>query len=121
MFLNIIKSILLKWDGLGFIVPIIIVTVSLLLQLLCELLTDNPDYYFQTRYSNLALFGISGAICLLANHFLNKLPGKVEVDTENNKIYVTKRTHTFYNISLKNWGFILPVIGLALTLFNINF
>ena len=104
---------LMIWRGLGFLVPIIFFIGVLLTQSIAAAIWGNSVLDRDNLLMAISCF-VAAIICYLIGSLFDRKKPKVYIDKETGQEFVVKKTHSFFFIPLKTWGFILPIIAIVL-------
>lgn len=101
------------YSGAGFIVVVIAFVMLFLSELSVEYLFNDDSYYQAHGWPKLLAFFIAGCIVLLVGRYLDKPGAKVYIEKETGKEVVMKKSHSFFFINVKYWGYILFGLGVV--------
>ncbi len=107
------------WQGLGFLVAVIIFGCSLVANLIFNAKV-GPGYYDHHKWPFAVSLLFSSAICWFLGDYLRKRSDRIVIDKQTGKELVLNQfRHTLFFIPMRWWGPIL-LVG-ALILFAIEF
>ncbi len=106
------------FQGLGFLVAVIVIGCSLIANLVFNQ-EAGEGYYDHHKWPFAVSLVFSAVICWLLGNFLRKRPGRVLIDKKTGKEFTLNRKHTLFFIPMHWWAPILLV--LALMLFGAEF
>ncbi len=102
------------WQGLGFLVAVIIFGSSLLFNLLFNALW-GPGYYDHHKWPFAISLLCSAAICWFLGNMLARGSNQTVIDKQTGEEFtINRRHHTLFFIPMHWWGPICLVIALAL-------
>jgi hypothetical protein len=103
------KNIMLIWNGLGFLVAVIVFGISLAANAIFNSLY-GAKYYEQHKWPFAISLAISGVLCGLLGHILRKRSDVVMIEKHTGKEVVVNRSkHTLFFIPMHWWAPILIV------------
>lgn len=102
------------WKGFGILVLVIAVLCVVIVQLIANGVTGNPQYGDTHHWvSGLALMISAIPIYFISRYFSTR-PGRVVIDKATKRELVIRRTHSLFFIPMEYWAIILPLIGFGL-------
>ena len=100
------------WQGLGFLVAVIVFGCSLAGNLICNA-TIGAGYYDQHKWPFAVSLILSGAICWFLGGYLRTKSDRIAIDKETGKEFVVNHSrHTLFFIPMQIWSPILLLIAL---------
>lgn len=100
------------WRGLGILVPIIAVVITLLASLQVNLITGNPDYS-KWHYWPKAVGAVAAAVLIwFVGKYLNSRPGKVVIDKNTGREMILRKTHDLFFVKFEYWSFVLVAFAI---------
>lgn len=105
------------WSGFGFLVPLILIINTVLLQFFINNIFNNPSFYQQHIWPHSLTLCITGIFCYILSCFF-KRKKKVYIDTETKENVILTKKHGFFFIDIKYWAIILPAIGIISLIIN---
>jgi MFS family permease len=107
------------WQGLGFLVAVIVFGCSLVANLILNA-TVGDGYYDHHKWPFAVSLIFSAAICWFLGNYLRTRSDRIAIDKETGKEFVVNQSrHTLFFIPMHYWSPILLLI--ALILFGIEF
>lgn len=112
---------LLIWQGLGFLVPVIVLVSFGLLAALSPSDMSNTPQYIYTIIGTI-IFLVDAAIIWYIAKKLDEKPGRVVIDKKTGREFVLKGKHTFFFIPLKYWPYVIVgmnVVGVGIFFYKL--
>lgn len=101
------------WSGKGFLVPVIVFIVSLVMELITEAITKNENFYQENEIWVAFALLISCLIVYGVGKMLGEREVKNYLDKDTGEHVVLKKEHTFFFLNMKIWAVILFVLGVG--------
>ncbi|MGE5516172.1 MAG: hypothetical protein ACM31D_10165 [Bacteroidota bacterium] len=103
------------WQGLGILIPFVVVLMTQGLVALAEKL-GGPGAYNANPLWGVAAMGLSALVVTALGIYLRRRGARVVVDKETGQELVLRSRHTLFFIPMEYWGAILVVGGIAFKL-----
>lgn len=107
----------LLWSGWGFLVPVILGTVFVLMQAGLNAMI-GPYTYESAEWPKFLATLITGVSIWFVGRYFNNKPGRVLIDKQTGHEVVFKPRNTFFFIPMEYWAFIIAVFGIILSFTN---
>jgi hypothetical protein len=105
--------VIIFWQGLGFLVAVIVFGCSLAANLICNAIVGG-GYFDQHQWPVAVSLILSAAICWFLGSYLRKKSDRVAIDKETGREFVVNHSrHTLFFIPLQYWSPILLLIALV--------
>ena len=99
------------WQGLGFLVPVILFGSALLTEIAVNKIFQDSSYYANHLYCVLMALVIGGLIIFPLGLKLNDpKKDKLLIDPKTGEEHRIGSSHTFFFIPMQYWAFIAPAI-----------
>lgn len=105
---------MLVWRKKGILVPVITLLTLMVTEYSVEMLFNNQNYYQDNGWAPFIGLSIAGALCRVLGNIINRDQDEIYIDKKTGEEVVIKNRHTFFFISVENWGVILPTIGVIM-------
>ncbi len=99
------------WNGLGFLVAVIVFILLLAAEYVTEWMFADDSYYQAHGWPKLLAFFIATAMIWPLGIYLNRKEGKVLIEKATGKEVLIKPNHSLFFIRMEYWGPILLVLG----------
>jgi len=111
---------MLVWKGWGFLVFLIPLFCSLLIQFILDS-NFGDGFYKSTSWTMPLVFIFSAVPTCILGYKLNNKAGRIVVDIETNERIELKEKHSFFWIPMQYWAVIIIGISAWMYLANIGF
>jgi hypothetical protein len=105
------------WSGLGCLVAVIAFLMLLLTEYVTETVFRDDSYYQNHGWPKLLALALAGAVVWFLGTYLNQKQGRVLIDKESGREFLSKPDHSLFFIRMEYWGPILLVIGILCLFF----
>lgn len=102
------------WSGLGYLVLVILLADSLLIQLISGALTNNSRYFQENSMLLVLSLWLSSAIIYFLGRWLNSRKAKIYIDKETGQEIKIQNNHRLFFIPMQYWGLLTFIGGLVI-------
>jgi hypothetical protein len=108
---------MIVWSGLGFLVIVIVIGLSWLMQIVLTGILGDSGFYQRAIWPFPAALALSGIICWILGRLLNKPGEKAFINGE--EVTIKNTRHSLFFIRMDYWGPILIVIAVVYAAYRI--
>lgn len=114
--------LIILWQGMGWLVFVIIFLSSLFFELTSELITGDDSYYQDNRLLFVISLVVSAILINYANIRLEKKEPQILIDKKTKKEILLQSKNTLFFINMKYWTYIVwaLILGFLIDFFVKN-
>ena len=101
------------WQGLGFIVPLVLIGILALVEAMTEAALHDDQYYQEHGWPILVGFCLTAVVIWRLASKLNARRGRTVIDKATGEEFEIKPRHSLFFIKMEYWPPILVVIGVV--------
>ncbi|MDX8379159.1 MAG: hypothetical protein R8K48_03815 [Gallionella sp.] len=107
------------WKGWGILALIMPLIMSLSVGSTLDAYYGE-DFYKNSAWAMPLVLGIAAIVVFILGNKINRKPGKIVIDPENNERIELKTTHSMFWIPLQYWSLIILAIAIWMYIANIG-
>jgi hypothetical protein len=112
--------VIIVWRGMGGIVLIVGILVSLIVNIVTSSVYEEPNYFQSHLWPKLLALLLCGAICWFLGRYLNSRPGIVVVDAQTGQQTVERPYHHLFFLKMEYWGLVYWVVAVVVLVWSLR-